>query len=312
MALNLLLTYPGQVIGGDIGYPWGKPRNVSVVGDGTGTPWEELIVRDWTGFFQSLLLASGLVPSNVADQVGASQYLDAVRYISRHPDGTIIVSGGGDFTGGIFADSYASNDNGSILGNGDGTGRNVFTATKFTGAVQFDQPDTHNALTTWNIQGITTGAGFTTIGTGLIGILVQAGGLHVAAGPTAIDGSLAIGTLGVTCQSEVIFSGGGRIRETVDYAPDANHTFAPADGQYIVAKSGTVTATRTWTLNDATGDGAKVELVNWTANTMTIKNQGGSTIATLPALSGAKAGYLKMVWHDTGAGTSQWSPVVGL
>jgi hypothetical protein len=79
MAIDPSLAYPGQTATGDAGYPYGKPQNVGFPGDGTGTPWEEKLVRDWFGYFQSLLVATGISPSGVPDKVGASQYLTALR-----------------------------------------------------------------------------------------------------------------------------------------------------------------------------------------------------------------------------------------
>jgi hypothetical protein len=50
--------------------------NVSL--DGTGTPWQEDLVNDWFGFFQSLLDEAGITPDESPDEVGASQYLEAL------------------------------------------------------------------------------------------------------------------------------------------------------------------------------------------------------------------------------------------
>jgi hypothetical protein len=83
MALNLLLSYPGQVSSGDPGYPYGKPRNVTVPGDGSGTPWEQLLVRDIIGFLQATIVAAGVTPSNAPDQVGSSQYLVSLLALAK-------------------------------------------------------------------------------------------------------------------------------------------------------------------------------------------------------------------------------------
>jgi len=79
MAIDLSVVYPGQVDTGDPGYPYGKARNQSVVGDGTGTPMEKSLVQDFTGFLQSLLVAGRTTPNGTPDAVGASQYLDALK-----------------------------------------------------------------------------------------------------------------------------------------------------------------------------------------------------------------------------------------
>lgn len=78
MALIPENDYAGQIATGDAGYPHGKARNVTVSGDGTGTPLEAAWVNDVWGFFQNLLTEGGVTPSGNPDEVGASQYLDAL------------------------------------------------------------------------------------------------------------------------------------------------------------------------------------------------------------------------------------------
>ncbi len=85
MALIPSSRYPAQT---DIAaaYPQGKARNSVTFNDGTGTPLNKDWVNDLFGFQQALLADAGLVPSGSPDQVGASQYLDAVLAIaSRVP-----------------------------------------------------------------------------------------------------------------------------------------------------------------------------------------------------------------------------------
>lgn len=72
--------YPGQ-IATDANYPHGKARNLTVEGDGSGTPFEQAWVNDLWGFQQALLAAAGITPSGTPDRVGASQYLDAIKAI---------------------------------------------------------------------------------------------------------------------------------------------------------------------------------------------------------------------------------------
>ncbi len=82
MAIAPKDRYPGQVDTSDpVGYPQGAARNVGSPGDGTGTPWDEDLVNDWFGFFQSLLDAGSLTPSATPDKVGASQYLDGLKEV---------------------------------------------------------------------------------------------------------------------------------------------------------------------------------------------------------------------------------------
>ena len=81
MALDLASTYPGQIDTSDPQYPQGKARNVVTEGDGTGTPWEKRIVNDQLGFQQALLNQAGITPSGSPDEVGTSDYLDAINVI---------------------------------------------------------------------------------------------------------------------------------------------------------------------------------------------------------------------------------------
>jgi len=82
MALDLAATYPGQMAV-DGAYPQGKARNRSTPGDSDGTPWEEQIVNDLLGLEQSLIDAAGITPSGVPDEVGASDYFDALTTLFR-------------------------------------------------------------------------------------------------------------------------------------------------------------------------------------------------------------------------------------
>lgn len=79
MALIPKLTYPGQIDESDAAYPHGKAQNISVSGDGTGTPWEKELVNDHFGFQQALLDAASITPSGSPDEVGTSDYLDAIQ-----------------------------------------------------------------------------------------------------------------------------------------------------------------------------------------------------------------------------------------
>jgi hypothetical protein len=82
--LNHAAAYPGQIDTTDpSGYPYGRAKNVVGIGDGTGTPLEERWVSDLFGAQQALLVAAGITPSGVPDKVGASQQLDALRFVSR-------------------------------------------------------------------------------------------------------------------------------------------------------------------------------------------------------------------------------------
>jgi hypothetical protein len=78
MAINPGTAYPGGTAAPSPAYPYGQGRNITVPGDGTGTPWEAGVVNDLFGFQQALLSAIGVTPSTFPEAVGASQYLQAV------------------------------------------------------------------------------------------------------------------------------------------------------------------------------------------------------------------------------------------
>lgn len=78
MALKLSARYAGQTSAPSVAYPHGSARDVNNPGDGTGTPWQKDLVNDWLGFFQSLLVDQSVTPSEVPDEVGASQYFAAL------------------------------------------------------------------------------------------------------------------------------------------------------------------------------------------------------------------------------------------
>ncbi len=79
MAINPESQYPGKIAPATPQYPYGAARNITVPGDGTGTPWEAAIVNDLLGFQQALLSGAAVVPSGTPDEVGASQYLEALQ-----------------------------------------------------------------------------------------------------------------------------------------------------------------------------------------------------------------------------------------
>lgn len=84
MALDPSTRYAGQVDTSDaVGYPYAAARNIVDEGDGIGTPFEKDLVNDIFGLQQALLVAAGITPSNVPDKVGASQYLEAIRWIAE-------------------------------------------------------------------------------------------------------------------------------------------------------------------------------------------------------------------------------------
>lgn len=95
MALDLTVTYSGKVDATDSDYPYGKARNITVTGDGTGTPWDEDLINDLIGFFQKLLSDASVTPSGDPDNITDSDYCDAldVRIVATMPAATLTVPG---------------------------------------------------------------------------------------------------------------------------------------------------------------------------------------------------------------------------
>lgn len=81
MAIVPSSSYPGQSIAGDPGFPYGKPRNITVTADGTGYPWNATTAGDIVGMQQALLVAGGVTPSGSPDSASASDYLTALHAV---------------------------------------------------------------------------------------------------------------------------------------------------------------------------------------------------------------------------------------
>lgn len=79
MAIIPESQYPGKITPASAEYPYGQARNITLPGDGTGTPWEAALVNDLFGFQQALLTQASIVPTGDPEEVGASQYLEALQ-----------------------------------------------------------------------------------------------------------------------------------------------------------------------------------------------------------------------------------------
>jgi len=78
MALNLPNRYPLRFAAPTADYPQGSFKNRSAPGVFDGSYLEKDWANDKEGFFQSLIAAAGIVPNELVDKVGASQYFDAL------------------------------------------------------------------------------------------------------------------------------------------------------------------------------------------------------------------------------------------
>jgi hypothetical protein len=85
MAISPATEYPGQTAGTSANYPEGEARNVTLSGDGTGTPWEKKFINDLFGFLQALLGQAGAVANGSEETALASQYMDSLKLVAGHP-----------------------------------------------------------------------------------------------------------------------------------------------------------------------------------------------------------------------------------
>jgi len=94
MALIPNSTYPSQTLSPTDGsYPLGKARDVTVTGDGTGTPLKQEWVNDLWGFEQALLAAADITASGSPDAANSSQYLQAIQAICAPKHNYIVQMG---------------------------------------------------------------------------------------------------------------------------------------------------------------------------------------------------------------------------
>jgi hypothetical protein len=107
MAIIPETRYVGKITPASTDYPYGSARNITLPGDGTGTPWEAALVNDLFGFQQALLAGANITPSGDPDKVGASQYLEAVRKTAANVFASAAVKDFGAVGDGV-ADDYAA------------------------------------------------------------------------------------------------------------------------------------------------------------------------------------------------------------
>lgn len=79
--LNPLATYPANTNPATPERPFGNGKNSTAPGAKNGSPWEKLYVDDLYGFDAALIKAANLTPTNVPDEVGASQRVDAINFL---------------------------------------------------------------------------------------------------------------------------------------------------------------------------------------------------------------------------------------
>lgn len=81
MALKLNETYPGRFNNPSAEYPQGSFKNRTTPTSEDGSYFEEQWANDQLAFLSSLLEGAGEVPNGLVDEVGDSQYYDALKAI---------------------------------------------------------------------------------------------------------------------------------------------------------------------------------------------------------------------------------------
>ncbi len=83
--LNIDTTYPGQTAGVNANYPNGQARNVTVSGDGLGTPWEQQLLNDILGFMNASVDEAGITISGSPETALASDVMDGLKAVLGLP-----------------------------------------------------------------------------------------------------------------------------------------------------------------------------------------------------------------------------------
>lgn len=313
MALDLTATYPDQIDDGDVAYPQGKAVNITVKGDGTGTPWERQIVNDWLGFFQSLLDEGGISPSGNPDEVGASDYLDALFATFFPLDGSGTMTGLADFDAGIDVEGGATVDTLDATGNVsvDGT----LTVTDTTGgSIATDGGlvvDGTATLGTLVVDGqgffndtleITSGGFDVTGDSGLTGNLLVLGSVAVTGGnPFSCNGTS-------TFSGPVVLDAAGSIRVRAVEGLDSNVTYDVETRDVVYVSNTKLTGAREYTVADGDANGDQIQFyTDSTAHALTIKDSGGGTIITLLHTTG-NFFWCQLTWIGSlSAGSGAWA-----
>ena len=87
--VNLESQYPGKIDPSSSNYPYGEPRNITVPGDGTGTPFEAAWIKDLAGLQQATVAQAGIVPSGNPDTAVLSQFLEGIKKLTLDYEDTV-------------------------------------------------------------------------------------------------------------------------------------------------------------------------------------------------------------------------------
>ena len=81
MALIRSTTYPGRFTPPTTEQPQGAFKNRTTPSSADGSFLEQRWVNDWSGLFSSILDAASITPNGTVDEVGSSQYFDALLQV---------------------------------------------------------------------------------------------------------------------------------------------------------------------------------------------------------------------------------------
>lgn len=229
MAINMLTVFPTQMDGSDpAGYPLGKAQNITVPGDGLGTPWDAANINDIIGLQQALLTIAGIVPSGTPDKADASQYLDAIQLFSSRE---IITA-----TGPTTTPAWAKRAKVTIVG-GQGGGGGSSTGGSTSGgaggsggkiAFWIDNPDPSYSVTigaggALGVGGVDGAAGGTG-GNSLFGLLATADGGN---GATATSGAAGLAAQGGRGGTATLVPAGGLVTQGMPGERGGDDAFSP-------------------------------------------------------------------------------------
>lgn len=79
MSINPVTQYPGKVAPATPDNPFGTARNITIPGDGTGTPWESALLKDEWALHHAMLLNAGMEPNGTPDSAENSQLFKAAK-----------------------------------------------------------------------------------------------------------------------------------------------------------------------------------------------------------------------------------------
>lgn len=107
--------YPGQIdVTTDVsGFPDGMAQNDSSPSDTDGTPFEKEWINDVWGFFQNLLVVTGITPNDAPERAvpGSSQLVEAIKTLIRTLINAMLESAAVAFSGDVTAHTVTTTGN---------------------------------------------------------------------------------------------------------------------------------------------------------------------------------------------------------